>query len=563
MPALSRDRYSKRRAAMRAKRSSYDEHWRDLGEHILPRRTRFNDEDANKGDKRNDKIYNGTATQALNILAAGMMAGLSSPSRPWFKLVLTDKDAASRQDVQAWLVDVRDRMLEVMAASNVYSGLHNVYRDIGCFGTSAMIVEEDADGAVINVSVAPIGSYCLATNFRNEVDTIYRDTTLTVEQLVSRFGKDAVSAEVLDQFENGNLDQTIRVVHVIEPNDARHTSRSGAAKRWRSVWYERDSKEEKLLDDRGGFNEFPVMAPRWSVNGENVYGDSPAMDALGDIRGLQKMEYRGAQALNKIVNPPMKGSASLKTQRMSLLSGDITYLDDTSNGMFEPAHVVDSRVVMLEKEILRKEQKINGAFLANIFLAMFSNVFGRDRTAREVEEIHQEKMLQLGPTLERVHNELLSRLIARLYEVMTRFGMIPPAPSAIQGLRWDVKFISALAEAQKLVGTVSIERLLQVALQIAPDNPEIWDVIDLDRTMVKYADLLGNDPELLRSAEEVKARRDQRAAQQEAAAAAAVAKDAGSAAQSLGNAQLTDDVALGRLMQGAGVGAPSAGGIAA
>jgi hypothetical protein len=562
MPPLGKSRYLKRKKVLEDDRSSWLSHWSDLADHIMPRRIRLNTSQRNKGTKKNDKIYNNTATRALRILGSGMMAGITSPSRPWFNLTTPDPGIAEKAAVKQWLGDVRLRMLEVFARSNVYNSLAQLYEDLGGFGVCPMLVEEDSID-VIRTSIMPIGSYSLQLDERMRVSTVYRDTTFTVEQLYNRFGKDNCSTHVVRMYEAGNLDTVIDVIHVIELNDDREPGiKTREGMKYRSVWFEAKSSEDKLLG-WGGFEEFPVMAPRWKVTGEDVYGNCPGMDALPDIRSLMKIERRSMQAVDKMINPPMKAPTSLRTNRVSLLPGDVTYVDSTAgNATFEPAVVVHPQTVKVAQEKAeRVEWRINSTFYADLFL-MLANSAVPGMTAREVQERHEEKMLQLGPVLERLQDELLGPLIDRTFAIMMRNGLLPEPPEELQGVDLKVEYISILAEAQKLIWTVAVERLASFVTQLANVQPDILDKIDWDQMVDKYAELLGAPPELVRAddmVEQVRRNRaEQEAQQQQMAEQASAFKDAAQGAQALGQTDMTNDNALQRMMQAVGSSLPAA-----
>ena len=81
-----------------------------------------------------------------------------------------------------------------------------------------------------------------------------------------------------------------------------------------------------------GFHDWPVMTTRWDVQGNDPYGRCPGMDALGDIKQLQQETRRKAQAIDKMVNPPLLADVQLKNQPMSLLPGGTTYVSGLSAG---------------------------------------------------------------------------------------------------------------------------------------------------------------------------------------------------------------------------------------
>src|SRR3990167_3541625 len=175
------------RATLELERTSFIAHWRDLSDYILPRRSRFTVTDVNKGDRRNLKIIDSSATLAARTLRSGMMAGVTSPSRPWFRLTTAEPGLAQMGEVKAWLPLVTQRMEDVFRRSNLYNSLPVMYGDLGVFGTAAMYVEEDFTGDVIRTMPFPIGSYMMGLNERMVVDVLVREFQMTVRQIVQTF----------------------------------------------------------------------------------------------------------------------------------------------------------------------------------------------------------------------------------------------------------------------------------------------------------------------------------------------------------------------------------------
>ena len=169
-----RQQLEKMRMTLRSERESFMPHWRDLSDYVMPRRARYTIAERNKGDRRNKKIIDSTATLAMRNLMAGMMSGLTSPARPWFSLTTPDPSLGEFGPVKTWLDDVTKRMRTIFLKSNLYNALPLLYCDQGLFGTSAMAVLED-DQDVIRCYSFPIGSYCLAQSHRHTVDTFVRE----------------------------------------------------------------------------------------------------------------------------------------------------------------------------------------------------------------------------------------------------------------------------------------------------------------------------------------------------------------------------------------------------
>ncbi len=509
-----RQRLEQRLGALQTERSDWEPHWRDLAEFILPRRARFLTTERNRGKAINTRIVDGTATLAVRTLASGMMSGITSPSRPWFRFVTRDPGLMEFGPVKAWLFEVERRMREVLAAGNLYNALHTAYEDLGVFGTAALVVIPD-DEDIVRAYALPAGSYYLANGARLAIDTLYRDMSMTVGQVVEAFGLEAASTTVRNLYDRGAYDQWVDVCHAVEPRRDRDPDKIDSRnKPYRSVYWEKGGDGDKLLRE-SGFDQFPAAAPRWHVTGYDVYGRSPGMDALPDVKQLQLEQRRKAQAIDKLVNPPMVAPPTLQSGHANLLPGGLTYVDELGQGAgFRPAYQVQPRLGEMAQDIAEVQARIRQAFYADLFL-MLAQSDRRQITATEIEERRAEKMLALGPVLERLQDELLNPLLDLTFEAMAEAGILPPAPPEIEGDTLTIELSSMLARDQRVDAIVGIERMLGLSGTLAAADPSVLDKIDGDRVIDEYAGLIGVPPTVVRSADDVDRMRQARAQQQQ------------------------------------------------
>ena len=566
MDILKVSELEKLRSQLENERSSFLSHWKMLGDYILPRRPRFNVTDINKGDRRNTNIIDSTATLAARTLRSGMMSGVTSPARPWFRLTTPDPDMAEFGAVKSWLHTVSQRMETTFLKSNIYNNLPILYGDMGVFGTGAIFIEEDFNDVLRSWSV-PIGSYCIATDRDGKVCVFTREIPMTVRKLIDRFGKldksgnpiwDNFSVTVRNLWDGNNMDSIVDVVHIIQPNPNFSPNMIDSKfKKYISIYYEKGASSDNKKLQESGYNFFPVLCPRWEITGEDSYGsDCPGMTALGDIRSLQLMHKRKSQAIAKMVNPPLTGPSSLRSQKVSLLPGDLTFSDER-DGMkgLRPIHDTNPRIQELVFDIQEHQGRIKRAFYEDLFL-MLSTSDRRNITATEVEERHEEKLLALGPVLEQINQDLLDPLIDNTFEFMVRQGRIPEPPEELQGVDLKVEYISIMAQAQKLLGISGIERFAGFVggLVTTTQDPSILDKIDIDQTIDEYGDATGVPPKIIRSDDEVQARRENRAKAQQAQQSQAAIEALTKGAKDLSQVDMSKDTALTRLAQDANAG---------
>lgn len=565
-----REQYNALRGTLWNERSSFDAHWREIADYLHPVRPRFWVSDKNRGDRRNQKIINNTPVRALETLQSGLHAGLTSPARPWMKLSTPDPELAQFGPVKQWLYDVTERMLTVFQLSNLYNALPIVYGDMGAFGTAAMAVLDDPgddhrSGDLMRCYPYPVGSYALGMDKRGLVTTFLREYSLTVGQLIEEFGlkengKDIdrarFSQAVLNQWDRGNYEQQVEICWMVTPNREREASRVDyRSKPWLSCHFETGTGKDEALLRESGFWEFPIMAPAWEKGAEETYGTRcPGMNALGDIKALQIMEKRSAQAVEKQLNPPMQGPNFVLAQKVSIVPGDFTPVEDGPGRQgYRPLHETNVRINDVELKIQQTEYRIERAFYADLFLMLASSDQRRGAqpvTAREIQERHEEKLLALGPVLERTIDELLDPLVDRVFAMMVRAKLIPEPPPDLVGVDLTVEYISILAQAQKLVDVVANDRFMQTVSGLASMAPQVRHKVNWFAAVDKYADRLGIDPRLVHAddvanetvASEARAMQEQAAAEQ--------AAKMGQAVHALGATPMQGDTALNRLIEG-------------
>jgi len=289
----------------------------------------------------------------------------------------------------------------------------------------------------------------------------------------------------------------VTVIHAIEPRSDRDvTKRDAKNMPFKSCYFEINSDPDQYLRE-SGFEEFPVLVPRWATAGGDVYGNSPGMEALGDIKQLQHEQLRKAQGIDYQTKPPLQVPTSMKNRDVETLPGGISYVDGASaQAGIRTAFEVNLNLDHLLRDIMDVRERIRSAFYADLFL-MLANATDTRMTATEVAERHEEKLLMLGPVLERLHNELLDPLIETTFTRMVQANILPPAPPEMQGMELNVEFVSMLAQAQRAIGTNSVDRFVGSLGAVAQMRPEVLDKFDADQWVDAYSDMLGVDPKLI------------------------------------------------------------------
>jgi hypothetical protein len=568
-----RDRLESLRTQLDNEYYSFEPQYRAINDFLLPSEGRFSVSDYNRGQRRNLDIINSHGTMSANNCHAGMMSGITSPARPWFKLASEDPDLNKYGPVRRWNETVADRMASIFLKSNLYQTLP--YRVLCGFGTSAMSVEYDTK-KTLQTHAYPIGSYRLAKDNNGIVNTFYREWSMSIRNLVKRFGAQPdgsidwsnLTGMVKNQWDQGNYEIYVVIAHCIQPNaDYIPGSPFAKQKQFESVYYERGFSSNKANGrgnsyigsgpdretylEESGFDNFPILAPRWYVTGEDVYAtDCPGMTSIGDLKQLQHSEQKFGKGLDRLVDPTIILPTSLREQRNSMVPGGVVYTDiKDGKEQAQSLYNVNFRIDHLDNKIDKIQSRISRNFYEDLFL-LLANDRRSNITAREVEERHEEKLLALGPVLERLNVDLLNPLIDITFNYMLRQGMIPRAPDELQDQDLKVEYVSIMAQAQKTLGVASDERFLGQTMNIASVDPGVMDKVNLDKWVERYADRLSVSADIIRSDEEVaEIKQAQAQAQQAAALAENLPKLAGTA-KTLSETDTNKESALTAVSQG-------------
>ena len=506
--------------------------WREIAQYYIPKRYIWL---ASKNEQKNyvgknGTILDGTGTKAGRVLAAGMMNGVTSPSRPWFKLRIPGYDDEADHDARIWLDETERRMLQVMAESNFYNALAILYIDLVFFGTGAMLIYEDVQ-TVIRAYNNALGEFYLGQDDRLMVNTFAREFSLKVGQLVSKFGLANCSQRVKDAWNTGGNRryEDIDICHIIEPNTGIDYPVPKMFE-FREIYYEKSGPCGEALKV-GGFHELPGIFPRWEITGNDSYGTSPGMDALGDVIQLQHETKRKGQSLDYMVRPPMVMDIQLQHRPTALLPGGQTFVSGASQVGAKPAYQITPPIAELAADIRDVQLRIQSIFHNDLFqmISQLETV----RTATEIDARREEKLVQLGPVLERFENEALDPAIKRIYAIMERKNLLPDPPPSLQGVQLEVQYVSILAAAQTAVGVASTERFLQLVGNMSAVWKDATLIPNVEELLRDYARDIGVKAKGLKSRDEVEQERQASQQQDQAATLAAAAPPAAQAAKLL------------------------------
>jgi hypothetical protein len=546
-------------AQLKTARSSWDTQYSELAELIQPWRWRGASVSSghNSGEKKLSKMLDETAGLALRTMQSGMLASDTSPANIWFRLATPDRDLMEFGPVKIWLDTVEKRLRDILLRSNFYNEIAVFYGDLGLFGTAVMTCLEDPE-TVVRFNTHPCGSYYLATNDKRQIDTMARCFMLTARQMLQWF-KEENCSDAVKQAAKTAGEQTFEVTHVVRPNEEWDERKLDSKyKKFASCYFESSSQEDKYLLEEG-FDENPVVAGRWQLDGEDVYGKSPAMYILPTIKELNALIKSKSKGVQKGIDPPMVVSPELMERTPNILPGGITVADERDgHPRFRAAHEVQFDLGQVREDIMEKQRIIRRGLFEDLFL-MFAQSDQREYTATEIAERKQEKLLVLGPVVTRGDNEVKDPIINRVFNIALRNGLLPEPPRELQGQDLKIEYVSILAQAQKQVSLAGIDRLVGAAMNMAKVQPDSLDKLDFDQTVDELAEVLGTPPKIVRTDEQVAAIRAQRAKQQQAMQRAEMGATMAKSAKDLASADTSGKNALTDALAAVKAGAPLPG----
>lgn len=571
---ISFRRYSEGRLiALRVNRYSWWVHWRELADYILPRRYKWliTPNQMARGAPINQHILDSAGTIAARNLASGLVSGKSSPTSPWFRLKIGKIDSTQTGPISLWLAECERILYIIFAESNFYTAIGVFYFDEVVFGTAALLEYEDFK-TVVNFINPCLGEYYVDIDGKYRPCVFYREFTMTVDACVKEFGYENCSEpiqQLYDDISGANLTRELIVAHSIEPNDDGRAREFGFSSRYayREAYWEwggSTSPQGGATSPPGflrrqGYFEKPCIIGRWDIVSNDPYGRSPGMDALPDIKQVQLETRRKAQAIDKMVNPPLVADVQLKNQPANLTPGGITYVAGyAAAGKPGFASVYETKFPVQEitADLAEVKARVQQVFFNDVLKVASQYETRSNVTAVEWDLRKSEALVMLGPILERIDTEVLKPIIERTFAIANRAGILPPAPAEIQGQLMNIEFVSMLSQAQQAAASGGIERLFQLAGGLVGVDPSVMDNIDVDYSLDKFSSLLNNDPKMIRSPDALAAIRQQRAQQQQQAQQAAIAQQLSQGAANLSKAQIAPDNALGQMLGAQGGGGP-------
>ncbi len=521
-------------------RSEWEAEWRNLSDYLLPGRGLYTLPGKQyKRSLSSPKLINTIGTDSLNILSSGFHGGLTSPNRNWITLEWANPIFNRFPELKMWIQEAGKVLHRELHDSNFYSVIQSFYPEHAGFGTGSLFVGENkVSDSAFHFELLTVGEFAFSIGPEGVVDTYFRIMLMSTRRVVEEFGIENVSSALKSRYENNfseaeKVDVPVLCAVVPEPF---------LGKKYTQVYYEyyggamgvqswRPSSEFNYSTiqplRREGFHEMPYFVARWDVIGSDVYGVGLGSRVLPDIRRLQEMEKSFLKGVHKAVDPPVNAPARLRGM-VQTMPGGITYYSNPNDKISELYSVrVDFQGVSAAIE--RVEQRVQRSFFVDIFLTAARDPNASPLKATEANIRENEKLLRLGPVIERLQHELFRPMLTRCFNILLRKGKIPKLPKEMEkmtGGEYNIRLVGPLAHAQKQLAMQGITSFLGFVANAATLDQRVMDKIDIDRVADEIADITGVSQNILATDDEVAQKRQARA-QAQAQAREAQAQEAG------------------------------------
>lgn len=489
-----------KQSQLEAARATYDSHCSEIAKLVLPRQDSFFNETITEGDRKSQHIYDSTAVLAHDK-AVKIVDNIITPEGSyWNRLTVPEENLKNNQEVNEFLDNTNDFLYRqrYRPKANFANQNREKLASLLAFGNGVLLVE-DLVGRGIRYRTSHISEHYFMENQYGIIDIDYRKYKLTARQAVERFG-DKTPEKVMRCYEK-TPNEKIDFLHVVMPDES---GESGFAYISYNIYC--DGQE---LISTGGYRTFPYIISRGATSPNEVYGRSPAMLCLPEIKMLNAMRKTDIKSRHQAVDPAFLAADASTLGRFLNVPNAINYgtLDINGNQLIKP-FVTGARIDLSNDGIAQSREFINDTFFITLFQILVQTP---QMTATEVLERAKEKNALLGSEVGR-EQQALAQMIEREISIYEGYGIFEdgsllPMPKALKdaGGIFEIEFTAPANQMMKSEEALSVERTIQSLLPLAQIDPSVIKRIDFK----EYADIIreanGAPAKLFKSDEEMAA----------------------------------------------------------
>ena len=520
-------------------RYNWETHYRDVAAYVWPESDRFWESwnTSSHGVKKNVHVYDSTAVNANSQCASLFESILTPRSQRWHELKSPYTRLNQDKAVQEWCYQATSQLFKLRYEPEAgFSAQSFVfYQSLAAFGTACMFVDRDPETGGIRYKHEWVGDLYFDINHQGDPNTVYRRFDFSHAQAIEKWGDDV--PKQVKELAATNPHDRHEYLHCVKPNP------DSKGEKYISEYFSY-TLTQKIKKSGTEYRTMPYVISRYKISPYEIWGRSPAMDALPDIRTLNEVRRTQLRAADKSLDPPLlvandaiMGSGQLAPD---MRSGGLNYGGVSSEGkqLIQPLQS-GVRLDWNQQIIDQLRASVRESFLVNIYQILIETP---RMTATEVLSRNQEKASLIAPVMARQQTEFLGRLIEREIDIASDI-MMPngqpaiPEPPEIMGGEWEVSYESPLARMQKAESLTGIQQTLDAVIALGGIDPTVADALDAQKVLELYAERTNAPPEIIRDSAEVQAIRQQRAEQQEAVAMAQAAPQLASASKDLAQAE--------------------------
>lgn len=512
-------------------RGNWESTWQEIGDRVLPSMADFTALRSD-GAKRTEYLYDATAALAAQKANAVVSTFVWPSNQRYQKLSTSNPELNKVQRVAAWMDAVTDivfqRRYSPRGAFEAQMGESSLQSFV--FGTGNIFVDEGWAVDTNSRRKQPFLRYkslhlartIIMENDAGIVDTVFRWWDWSIRQLAQWIERQkAAGIQVADlptqlaQKLEKHPDEKVCIVHVVMPREDYDPERIGyKGMPWASCYFVQSLKY-KLQE--GGYNSWPFGTMRHMTSPGEVYGRSPTMLALSDVKVLNAMKKTVIQAGQKVVDPPLLLSEDGILGAFSTVPGALNFggVDNQGRQLVHPLQTnarVEIGLDMMDKE----REIIASAFLLDVFRVLVEHP---NMTATQTLELMQERAVQLAPIAGRLETECLGPITEREIDLLARAGQIPPMPEELIEARGEyrIEYTSPMRQAMRASEGIAITRTLEAVLPMAEADPSVLDAYKLPAMARELGEINGVPAKLMNDMEtmaQMQEQRDQQAQMQ-------------------------------------------------